>query len=60
MSAYPKMIEPPGMAENPKWQQMKAWHSEHWLLSQVECMESIYTPYIAMPELRLDHFMLGL
>lgn len=52
--------EPPGMSENHKWEQMKAWHREHWCLSQIECMEDIYAPYIAMPELRLERFTLKL
>ncbi len=46
--------EPPDKAENPKWGQLEAWHNEHWLLSQMDSMEDIYAPYIAMPELRLD------
>lgn len=53
-------FEPPDIEDNPKWEQLKTWHNEHWLLSQMECMEDIYAPYIAMPELRLDRFTLGL
>lgn len=52
--------EPRILTSNPKWQQLKEWHSEHWLLSQFDCMESIYDSYIAMPELYLEHFTLGL
>lgn len=52
--------EPPDKAENPKWEQLEAWHREHWCLSQIECMEDIYAPYIAMPELCLDRFTLCL
>lgn len=54
------LIEPPGMAENPKWQQMKEWHSEHWHLSQFDCMEAEYEPYITITELHLPHFTLSL
>lgn len=52
--------EPPDVDYNPKWKQLAAWHTKHWSLSQIEEMESIYAPYIAMPELRLERFTLGL
>lgn len=52
--------EPPDKVENPKWGQLEALHNEHWLLSQMESMEDIYAQYIAMQELRLERFTLGL
>lgn len=52
--------EPPALAENPKWEQLKAWHSEHWLLSQIDGIEGEYSAYIAMTELHLQHFTLSL
>ncbi len=52
--------EPRILSCNPKWEQLKSWHSEHWLLSQFDFMESQYTEYISMPELHLEHFCLGL
>lgn len=54
------LFEPQILASNPKWEQLKAWHSEHWLLSQFDCIECQYDDYIAMTELRLSNFMLEL
>lgn len=52
--------EPLVLIDNPKWQQLKEWHTEHWILSQFDNMEIDYAPYIAMPELHLPCFTLGL
>lgn len=50
--------EPRILANNPKWRQLKAWHSEHWSLSQEEEWEQSYIPFIFRPTLRLEHYVL--
>lgn len=50
--------EPPDLSHNPKWEQLKAWHSYHWELSQSPALWEMYLPYIRMSSLIVGRFVL--
>ena len=54
------LYEPPELSQNPKWKQLKSWHSHHWKLSQIDVLEPLYSDYIYRLKLYLPHFVLTL